>query len=115
MPEDEKFWNPYRLIRIRPEMKRKKPVTDEKFIGISGFIHCTLENLTPLFIGGNRNYKQQFLTSQGKSIIPGSSLKGMLRNFQAEAAAETAFDLEKRGKLGELDGAEQIIEGLAGH
>jgi PAS domain S-box-containing protein len=42
------------------------------------------------------------------------SLKGMLRNFQAEAAAETAFDLEKRGKLGELDGAEQIIEGLAG-
>jgi CRISPR/Cas system CSM-associated protein Csm3 (group 7 of RAMP superfamily) len=81
MPEDEKFWNPYRLIRIPPEMNRKKPVTDEKFTGISGFIHCTLENLTPLFIGGNRNYKQQFLTSQGKKIIPGSSLKGMLRSL----------------------------------
>jgi two-component system sensor histidine kinase/response regulator len=42
------------------------------------------------------------------------SLKGMLRNFQAEAVAETAFDLEKRGKQGELDGTGQIIENLAG-
>jgi len=42
------------------------------------------------------------------------SLKGMLRNFQAEAAADTAFDLERRGKQGELDGTEQIIESLAG-
>jgi len=42
------------------------------------------------------------------------SLKGMLRNFQAEAAADTAFDLEKRGKQGELDGTDRIIENLAG-
>jgi two-component system sensor histidine kinase/response regulator len=42
------------------------------------------------------------------------SLKGMLRNFRAEAAADTAFDLEKRGKQGELDGTDQIIENLAG-
>jgi CheY-like chemotaxis protein/HPt (histidine-containing phosphotransfer) domain-containing protein len=42
------------------------------------------------------------------------SLKGMLRNFQAEAAADTAFDLEKRGKQGEMDGTDQIIESLAG-
>jgi CheY-like chemotaxis protein/HPt (histidine-containing phosphotransfer) domain-containing protein len=42
------------------------------------------------------------------------SLKGMLRNFQAETAADTAFDLEKRGKQGELDGSDQIIESLAG-
>lgn len=42
------------------------------------------------------------------------SLKGMLRNFQAEALAETAFDLEKRGKQGDLDGTDQIIETLAG-
>jgi CRISPR/Cas system CSM-associated protein Csm3 (group 7 of RAMP superfamily) len=81
MPQDEPFWNPYRLIPVRPEIVRKRPVTDEKFKGISGFIHCTLENLTPLFIGGNRKYKQQFLTSLGKRIIPGSSLKGMLRSL----------------------------------
>ena len=42
------------------------------------------------------------------------SLKGMLRNFQAEAAADTAFDLEKRGRQEQLDGVDQIIETLAG-
>jgi CheY-like chemotaxis protein len=42
------------------------------------------------------------------------SLKGMLRNFQAEVAADTAFDLEKKGKQGELDGADKIVENLAG-
>ena len=41
------------------------------------------------------------------------SLKGMLRNFQAEAAADIAFDLEKKGKQGELDGTDQIIDRLA--
>jgi len=81
MPENETFWNPYRLIPVRPEIKQKKPVTDERFTGKSGFIHCSLENLTPLFIGGNRSFKQKFLTRQGKNIIPGSSLKGMLRSL----------------------------------
>jgi CheY-like chemotaxis protein len=42
------------------------------------------------------------------------SLKGMLRNFQADAVADKAFELEKIGKQGELDGADQIIESLAG-
>ena len=41
------------------------------------------------------------------------SLKGMLRNFQAETAADTAFDLEKKGKQGELDGTDAILENLA--
>ena len=42
------------------------------------------------------------------------SLKGMLRNFQAEAAAEVAFKLEKQGKLDNFDGVAQVIENLAG-
>ena len=42
------------------------------------------------------------------------SLKGMLRNFQAEAAAETAFELEQIGKQGKLDGADKIVDSLAG-
>jgi two-component system sensor histidine kinase/response regulator len=42
------------------------------------------------------------------------SLKGMLRNFQAEAAADTAFDLEQKGRQGDLDGTDRIIESLAG-
>ena len=42
------------------------------------------------------------------------SLKGMLRNFQAESAAETAFELEQIGDQGKLDGADEIVNSLAG-
>jgi HPt (histidine-containing phosphotransfer) domain-containing protein len=41
------------------------------------------------------------------------SLKGMLRNFQAEAAAEKAFHLENKGQRGELAGCRPLIEELA--
>jgi CheY-like chemotaxis protein/HPt (histidine-containing phosphotransfer) domain-containing protein len=41
------------------------------------------------------------------------SLKGMLRNFQAESAAETAFELEQIGEQGKLDDADQIVDSLA--
>jgi CheY-like chemotaxis protein/HPt (histidine-containing phosphotransfer) domain-containing protein len=42
------------------------------------------------------------------------SLKGMLRNFQAESAAETAFELEQMGDREKLDGADQIVDSLTG-
>ncbi len=41
------------------------------------------------------------------------SLKGMLKNFQAETAAEIAFDLEKKGKEADLNGVQPGIESLA--
>ncbi len=41
------------------------------------------------------------------------SLKGMLKNFQAEKAAETAFDLEKKGKAENLSDVEMGIEDLS--
>jgi HPt (histidine-containing phosphotransfer) domain-containing protein len=40
------------------------------------------------------------------------SLRGMLRNFQAEAAAETAFDLEIKGKEKKFEDLDQIIDKL---
>jgi PAS domain S-box-containing protein len=40
------------------------------------------------------------------------SLKGMLRNFQAEDAADVAFQLEKKGKSENFDGVKTIIENL---
>ena len=42
------------------------------------------------------------------------SLKGMLRNFEAEAAAESAFELEQIGRQGKLDGADRMVDSLAG-
>jgi CheY-like chemotaxis protein len=42
------------------------------------------------------------------------SLKGMLKNFQAEPAAEIAYRLEKMGKAENFDGIPAVIEELAG-
>jgi CheY-like chemotaxis protein len=42
------------------------------------------------------------------------SLKGMLKNFQAEPAAEAAYELEKKGKADTFDGVPEAIENLAG-
>jgi CheY-like chemotaxis protein/HPt (histidine-containing phosphotransfer) domain-containing protein len=41
------------------------------------------------------------------------SLKGILKNFRAEIAAEVAFDLEKKGKKADLNGVQADIESLA--
>ena len=41
------------------------------------------------------------------------SLKGMLKNFRADAAAEVAFDLEKKGRKADLNGVQADIESLA--
>lgn len=82
MPQGEEFWNPYRMIPMRPgPIERQAPLTDEKFQGQSGILSCSLQNLTPLFIGGNRYFKENFLTRDGQCVIPGSSLKGMLRSL----------------------------------
>jgi len=42
------------------------------------------------------------------------SLKGMMKNFQAEPAAEVAFELERKGKEENFDGVPDTIETLAG-
>lgn len=82
MPQGEQFWNPYRLIPVRDKVKRTIPWTDERFRGHNGTIVCTLENLTPLFIGAQTI--GQFhppMLRRNKRVIPGSSLKGMLRSL----------------------------------
>jgi CheY-like chemotaxis protein len=42
------------------------------------------------------------------------SLKGMLKNFQAETAAEVAFELEKKGQADSFDGVPEAIDSLSG-
>jgi CheY-like chemotaxis protein/HPt (histidine-containing phosphotransfer) domain-containing protein len=41
------------------------------------------------------------------------SLKGMLRNFQAETAAQNSLKLEEMGRQGEFDGSDKIFKVLA--
>lgn len=80
MPQGESFWNPYRLIPAKETIERSSPQTHERFCGNCGTITCTIENLTPLFIGmrSSGEYHPPLLRN-GRRVIPGSSLKGMLR------------------------------------
>ena len=80
--------------------------------------HNLFKELVEIFV----NDYPQMLTTLRKSLKTtdaktlsrtAHSLKGMLRNFQAEIAADTAFDLEKKGQQGELDDADKIVENLA--
>ncbi|MFZ5570177.1 MAG: RAMP superfamily CRISPR-associated protein [Thermodesulfobacteriota bacterium] len=82
MPQNEKYWNPFRLIPVKEKVERSTPWTDERFRGHSGRITCTIENLTPLFIGAQSSgtYHPSQLR-ENKRVIPGSSLKGMLRSL----------------------------------
>ena len=98
MPQGENFWNPYRMIPVKAHIEKKPPLTDEKFKGKSGMISCSLENLTPLFIGGNRNFRQNFMTRNGRCVIPGASLKGMLRSL-AEIVGGGCMITDTRGQL----------------
>ena len=43
------------------------------------------------------------------------SLKGMLKNFQAESAAEIAFEIEKKGKAENFEDVKTMIENLTDH
>jgi two-component system sensor histidine kinase/response regulator len=81
--------------------------------------HHLFEELVEIFV----NDYPQMLNTLRKSLEStdaetlsrtAHSLKGMLRNFQADAVADKAFELEKIGKQGELDNAGQIIESLTG-
>ncbi len=98
MPQGEHFWNPYRMVPVREVINRMPPVTHEKFQGKSGKLTCTLENLTPLFIAkNNEGNPRTFLTRDRKHIIPGSSLKGMLRSL-AEVVGGGCFVTDKNGR-----------------
>jgi hypothetical protein len=82
MPQDEQFWNPYRLVPVRDTVERTAPRTHERFRGHSGLIAGTIENLTPLFVGAKTmGSHHPPLLRNNRRIIPGSSLKGMLRSL----------------------------------
>lgn len=82
MPKNEEFWNPYRMVPVREtEPLRKAPYTHEKFHGLSGEIKAKLTTLTPFLIGVNEGNVKKHIHSNLLPILPGSSLKGMLRSL----------------------------------
>lgn len=100
MPQGELFWNPYRMVPIRGEVPRRRPLTEERFTGYSGLFVCTLKNLTSLFVGRDADSSLQslkFMKRNGRCVIPGSSLKGVFRSL-AELIGGGCFVSNTTGK-----------------
>jgi CRISPR/Cas system CSM-associated protein Csm3 (group 7 of RAMP superfamily) len=82
--------NPYDFVRIDWDrgVERRSPSFHDRFEGLSGRIEGTITTLTPFFIPGDRvqrpfqdPYKRVLSGSGNHPIIPGSSLKGMIRSL----------------------------------
>jgi len=85
--------NPYDFVPIDFQRKpeRREPLTHEKFQGKAGRITCQLTAETPIFIPeAEAQDPKPFITRNGLPIIPGSSLKGLLRNL-VETVANGCF------------------------
>jgi CRISPR/Cas system CSM-associated protein Csm3 (group 7 of RAMP superfamily) len=82
--------NPYDFVRIdwSKGVDRRPPKFHDHFTGLSGRIEGTITTLTPFFIHetdrDKLKYRQDtpFLTNRNKqNVIPGSSLKGLIRSL----------------------------------
>jgi CRISPR/Cas system CSM-associated protein Csm3 (group 7 of RAMP superfamily) len=76
--------NPYDFVPIdfTTSPKRRPPLLHDKFQELSGRIDCQLTAETSIFIPETESPEpKQFITRNDIPIIPGSSLKGMLRNL----------------------------------
>lgn len=82
--------NPYDFVRIdwSKGVERRPPRFHDRFEGLSGRIKGTITTLTPFFIPGDEvqkpfqdPYKSVLTGSDNHPIIPGSSLKGLIRNL----------------------------------
>ena len=77
--------NPYDFVRINwnTGVKRDSPVPHNSFSGISGQIHGTITTLKPFFIPESvvRSPRHYLVNGKLEAIIPGSSLKGLIRSL----------------------------------
>jgi CRISPR/Cas system CSM-associated protein Csm3 (group 7 of RAMP superfamily) len=77
--------NPYDFVRIDWDkgVQRRPAAKHDHFEGLSGRIEGTITTLTPFFIPrkDNRSPKRFLTNAQLQAVIPGSSLKGLIRSL----------------------------------
>lgn len=100
MPESAYPNSPYHFVPL-PEsgVDRQAAPPHDRFQTTSGRLVVRLRTLSPLFIGRGgekeQDQEQQYLlTSAGRLVIPGSSLKGMIRST-FEAVSQSCLRLYK--------------------
>ncbi len=92
--------DPYGFVRLTGRPKRLSATPHHRFDGESGRLACTLTAKTPLFVynphsarrTGGGHEEARFPVRDGNAVIPGSSLKGVIRNV-AEAVEPSCFTL----------------------
>lgn len=99
--------DPYGFVSLVGQPQRQSAHLHHKFEGESGRLSCRLTTKTPLFIY-DPNFARpfrgdhelaQFPTRNREAIIPGTSLKGVIRSVveAVEASCLTLFDRSYRG------------------
>lgn len=94
MPENERFWNPYRWVTVSERaVEHAAPRYRHDLSGLSGRLWCELEALTPLLVGDGRG---EFVrhARNGPQYLPATSLKGAIRSL-AEIVGNAAVPFPK--------------------
>ncbi|MGN0605991.1 MAG: TIGR03986 family CRISPR-associated RAMP protein [Oscillospiraceae bacterium] len=84
--KSDTFINPYNFVRLGEGVERKS--SDEYGGNLTGKIHCVLETKTPLaipdsenvIVGKDEHKIYSFYRVDGKPIIPGSQIRGVIRS-----------------------------------
>jgi CRISPR/Cas system CSM-associated protein Csm3 (group 7 of RAMP superfamily) len=100
--------NPYGFVRLGPAAQRAAATRHNQFQGLSGRLHCCLTALTHLFvpktqetIKGKHQELALMRSADGRPLLPGSSLKGVIRSV-AEAISGSCLTLPL-GKGSEIE------------
>jgi CRISPR/Cas system CSM-associated protein Csm3 (group 7 of RAMP superfamily) len=99
--------DPYGFVRLVGRPDRQPGTPHHQFAGESGLLSCRLTTQTPLFVFDpafarttrGEHQSAQFPVRRGEAIIPGTSLKGVIRSVveAVEASCLTLFDGVYRG------------------
>ena len=99
--------NPYHFVPLGQHGQRRKVITHESFQGESGSLTCQLTARTHLFTaaphsegGGGHQNLRCVRGKGGQPLIPGSSLKGVIRNV-AEALSGSCLTLPMKLDYGQ--------------
>ena len=98
---NKSFINPYNYVRVNWEKTYKEEVSKGE---LSGVLHCRLLTKSPISIPelkkveNNHNYYGFMCDPQGKPFIPGSSIRGIIRNVY-ETVTDSCFSTTKSGQI----------------
>jgi len=98
---NKSFINPYNFVRVNWDKTYREEVSKGE---LSGVLHCRLLTKSPISIPelkkveNNHHYYGFMRDPQGKPFIPGSSIRGIIRNVY-ETVTDSCFSTTKAGQI----------------